>query len=145
MEAQNLVDRKLFTFILNQEIHKATRLQYPVSILCLTLDRAPPAAPSFLPGRLASQVVHHVRAADLVTNLDVRQIALLLVDAETRHLLGILERLKEGLGFRPPLTMSGGGGCYPQTATSGSDLLRQAVSLMGRAKAEGGDRLYLPS
>lgn len=145
MDAQNLVGRKLFTFILNQEIHKATRLQYPVSILCLTPDRGPPAAPSSFPGRLARRVVQHVRATDLVTDLDVHQIALLLVDAETRNLSGIVERLKEGLGFRTPLTVSGGGSCYPQTASDGRELLQQAVDLMRQAKREGGGRLYLPS
>jgi GGDEF domain-containing protein len=43
-----------------------------------------------------------------------------------------------------PLTLSAGGGCYPQTATSGSEVLQQALDQMSRAKAEGGNRLYLP-
>ena len=143
MDPQNLVDQKLFTWTLNQEIHKATRLQYPLSILCLTPDRPPRAGHSSFLERLAGLVIHHVRATDLVTSLDGQQIALLLVDAETRNLSGILKRIQEALGFLPPLTVSGGGGCYPQTASGGGELLRQAVDLMMKAKRDGGDRLYL--
>jgi hypothetical protein len=40
---------------------------------------------------------------------------------------------------------SAGGSCYPRTATRAEDMLRQAVDLMGRAKVEGGNRLYVAS
>jgi len=33
---------------------------------------------------------------------------------------------------------------YPETASSEAELLEQAIELMRRAKAEGGDRLCLP-
>ncbi len=144
MDPQNLVDRKLFAWTLNQEIHKATRLQYPLSILCLTPDRILQGWHSSFLHRLAGRVAQHVRATDLVTSFDGHPIALLLVDAETRNLSGILKRIQEALGFLPPLTVSGGGGCYPQTASGGGELLHQAVDLMTRAKRDGGDRLYLP-
>jgi hypothetical protein len=47
-------------------------------------------------------------------------------------------------GRNGPYTLSAGGGCFPQTAGSGTELLGQAVDLMTRAKGEGGNRLYLP-
>ena len=145
MEVQNLVGWRLFTFILNQEIQKATRFQYCVSVLCLTLDLPRRESTFAFTRRLAKLSAALVRTTDLAARLDPSSVALLLIDAETRHLPGILQRLKESLDVIPGLTLDGGGGCYPQTATSGSDLLQQAVTLMGRAKAEGGGQCYLPS
>ena len=142
---QNLVDLRPFTFILTQEIHKATRLQYPVSILCLTPDRLRRETPPTFITRLGELSISQVRATDLATTLDSSAIALLLVDAEIWSLPGIVGRLKGGLEMIPGMTVSGGGGCYPQTATNGNELLQQAVDLMTRAKADGGNRLYLPS
>ncbi len=142
MVPHNLVDQGLFQFILNREIHTATRLQYPLSLLCLTPDRPLGAAPSASLSRLATLFVSQLRATDLAARLDASGVALLLVDAETRTLPRILERLKGGL--EGLVTLSGGGGCYPQTATTGRELLQQAAALMTRAHAEGGNQLYLP-
>ena len=140
---QNLVGPGLFTFILDREIYKATRLQYPVSILCLSPDLAPPAATASFLERLATQAVTQMRATDLASKLG-SNIALLLIDAETRDLPGILKRLMEDLELTPGLTLSAGGGSYPETATSGSALIWQAVELVGGAKAKGGNQLHLP-
>lgn len=79
-------------------------------------------------------------------------VTLLLIDAEARNLGVILRRLREAFepisvtvgGRELRFTLSAGGGCYPQTAGSGGELLRQAIDLMTRAKEDGGDRLYLP-
>jgi hypothetical protein len=45
---------------------------------------------------------------------------------------------------RQVVSVSGGGSCYPVTAPSGPELLRQAKDLMRRAQEEGGGRLILP-
>ena len=145
MVPQNLVDQKLFTFFLTQEIHKATRLQYPLCVLCLAPDLSRREITSTLIDRLARVSITQLRATDLVARLDTSGVALLLIDAKTRNLTAILARVKGDLEAVPGLTLSGGGGCYPQTATSGSELFEQAVNLMTRAKADGGNRFYLPS
>src|SRR4029450_9841067 len=44
-----------------------------------------------------------------------------------------------------PIAWSAGGSCCPRTAARANDMLRQAVDLLARAKAEGGNRLYVPS
>lgn len=152
LELGHVLDEKLFTFLLNLEVHKATRLQYCVSVFCLTPNLpAREVAPTLL-NRLAQAAICHLRTTDVVASFPPSCVALLLVDAETRTLPLILQRLKEDLEVQPlnvsgqlrRITLSAGGGCYPQTATSGSELLRQAVDLMGRAKEVGGG-LYLPT
>lgn len=145
LDPPNLVGRWLFTFSLFHEIHKAIRLQYPLSLLCLTPDRPDAEITGALIHRLATLSALRVRATDLAASLDPSSVAILFVDAETRNLSGILKRLKEELDPGLRLTVSAGGGCYPETASSGDELLEQAGELMRRANAEGGDRLYLPA
>ena len=152
LDPQNVVGERLFSFILKQEVHKATRLQYSLSILCLTPDLPPADATPSSVQQLARVATSHLRATDLGSALPPASVTLLLIDAELRNLPRILERLRAALEpFSPPgrskeqtLTLSAGGGCYPQTATSGSELLQQALDLMSRARADGGSRLYLP-
>ncbi len=145
LDPQSAVGPRLFGFILNQEIHKAIRLQYPLSLLCLTPDRPLGMITSALIHRLATVITGRVRATDLAASLDPSTVAILFVDAEARNLSGILDRLKEELQPGLHLTVSAGGGSYPETAFGGAELLQQAIDLMRRAKAEGGDRLCLPT
>ena len=69
-------------------------------------------------------------------------LSLLLIDAETTHLPSIIHRLTTRL---ETVGWSAGGSSYPRTATRAEDMLRQAMDLMGRAKEEGGNRLYVAS
>lgn len=137
--------RGLFTFSLHHEIHKAIRLGYPLSLLCLTPDRPLGMISSPLIQRLATVIARRVRATDLAASLDPSTVAVLFVDAEARNLSGILDRLKEELEPGLHLTVSAGGGSYPETAFGGAELLQQAIGLMRRAKVEGGNRLCLPT
>ena len=140
----NVVNQRQFTFLLNREIHKATRLQYPLSVLSLSPDLPRrKATPDFI-RHLVMLAGSLIRSTDLATSYDASSVTLLLVDAETQNLGRILARLKGGMELIPGLTLSVGGGCYPQTATSGEEAVQQAVELMARARAEGGNCLYLP-
>lgn len=149
---QNLVDEKLFVFLLEYEVHKAIRFQYPLSILCLAPD-LPPTDASPLANQLARVAVRHVRATDAASILPPSNVALLLVDAEARNVAAILQRLRQAFEPLPlpatrkerRLTFSAGAGCYPRTAANGRELIVQALDLMKRAKTEGGDRLYVAS
>lgn len=149
----NLVGQELFSLLLTHEVHKATRLQYSISVLCLTPDAPPRLVGPTFSSRLARVAIGSVRATDVASTLYPSGMTLLFVGAEAANLPAIFHRLTEVLepipvetkGRAPQLlTLSGGGGCYPQTASSGDELLDQAVELMHRAKAEGGSRLYLP-
>lgn len=150
---RNLVEKSLFTFVLDLEVQKAIRLQYCVSVICLTPDHRLPKANSSLAKQIAERALRQLRGTDLATILSPSSIAILLIDAETATLPTILNRIKEELEARP-VTIKGrewrlrwraGGGCYPMTVTGGRELLRQAIELMTRAKRERVDRLYLPS
>lgn len=150
---QNFVEENLFRFLLDLEVQKALRLQYPISVVCMAPDLRPGEVDQSFTNRVAEMALRRIRATDVVTTLPQSSIGLLLIDAETWALSRIHQRVKEELEAHPLIvrgrevhvTWSAGGGCYPQTATSGSYLLHQAVDLMVRARGEGGDRLFLPA
>lgn len=151
-QIQNYVDEDLFRFILDLELQKALRLQYYVSVVCFTPDPVPGNADASLLRHMAQRTLRLLRATDVATTFSdtTNCIGLLLVDAEARSLPGIVSRVRE-LPAGPEgdreerLSWSAGGSCYPQTVTSARDLLAQATDLMARAKAEGGNRVCLPS
>jgi hypothetical protein len=147
-----LVEKALFDFLVNLEVHKAARMQYPISVLCLGADLPETTAVQAWKDDLAQLSVHELRATDVAGSIEPSVAAFLLIGAETQHLPGIVARLSSIVGARAEresgttrLTLSAGGGCYPHTATSGKELLQQAVDLMTQAQTDGGNRAYLPS
>jgi hypothetical protein len=141
---RNFVDEKVFAFLVNHEVEKATRLQYYLSILCMTPDLPPTDVTGALTEKLTQVAISHLRATDVASTFRSSCVALLLVDAETHSLPKIFRRLTEAAYPFSPFTLSAGGACYPQTALRGSELLQQAMELMIQARAEGGNRLNLP-
>jgi len=159
--AGNVIDESVFRFLLDLELQKAVRLQYCVSVILVSLDEGNGAGnghagepgEAVLTRQIAESVAPHLRSTDVVAPLPGRALGVLLIDAETGNLPAILGRATDEWRARPvapagrerPLKWSAGGGCFPLTATNATGLMRQATDLMTRARAEGGDRLYLPT
>lgn len=149
----NLVAEDLFRLLLHLEVQKAVRLQYCFSVVCLAPDLPEGAPPPSLAGRIAEVTLRQLRGTDVATTFsDGRVVGLLLIDADAGSLRRILDRATEAarLAAAPspgaaPLSLSAGASSYPETATSSRELLRQAIELLTRAQAEGGNRFYLPS
>jgi hypothetical protein len=149
---RRIVDGDLFRFLIDLEIGKAGRLRYSVSVVCLAPD-FPGKLNQLFQKRLVKGVLSLLRATDIVAVFAENFLGLLLVDADPQSLPSIVARVKNELDAMtaasgeqgPRRTWSGGGASYPETATSGAHLLRQAFDLMVRARAEGGDRFYLPA
>ena len=83
-----------------------------------------------------------IRATDAISARNGDCITMLLVDAEDTNLPTIMDRLTPGLEGIP---WSAGGACYPKTAANADELLKQAETMMARAKVDGGRRFYLPA
>jgi hypothetical protein len=137
-----LVDVPLFKLLVDFEIQKAQRLRYSVSLVCFDVDRPSTGNGKTPAPVLAENVTRHLRGTDAVAAWTQGWVGLLLVDAEATHLPLIVQRLTARLDASG---WSAGGSCYPRTATRGDDMLRQALDLMGRARGEGGNRLYVAS
>ena len=150
-ELRNLVHERLFRYLLDLEVQKALRLQYCLSLICLTPDRLPGETEVSLTRRIAKMVVGRLRRTDIGATLSPGAVALMLIDAEPRYLAAIFSRtansVDDGRWFvygDQRVSVSAGASSYPQTARTGNDLLRQARTLMSRARREGGNRLYVP-
>jgi hypothetical protein len=136
------VEESLFRLLLDFEIRKAQRLRYSVSLVCFSIELASARNGKASPASVAERFTPYLRGTDAVAASAQGWLALLLVDAETTHLPSILERLTTRL---ETIAWSAGGSCYPSTAARAQDMLRQAVDLLARAKAEGGNQLYVAS
>jgi hypothetical protein len=145
------VPERLFRYLLDLEAEKALRLRYCVSLLCLDPDVDGPSARG-VARHIARIAARHLRQTDVATTLSASTVGLLLVGAELGTLSAILDRAGGAMepgsprfaSGRQVVSVSGGGGCYPVTASSAAELLRQATDLMRRARGEGGNRLLLP-
>jgi hypothetical protein len=145
------VPERLFRYLLDLEAEKALRLRYCVSLLCLDPDVDGPSARG-VARHIARLVGRQLRQTDVAATLSVSTVGLLLVGAEPGTLSGILDRTGSAMESGHPryacgrrvVSVSGGGGCYPVTAPSATELLRQATDLMRRARGDGGNRLLLP-
>lgn len=148
----NLVDERLFKFLVDLEVEKAGRLQYCVSVVCLSPQGPGEAADPALAQRAAEVASRAFRSTDVVSALSPMMVCLLLVDAETRDLPQIFHRTTAELGAHAltaapsgeRIAWTAGGSCYPLTAMTGSELIRQAADLTGRAGRGGSGALHLP-
>ena len=137
-----LVDEALFKLLVDFEIQKAQRLRYSVSLVCFAAEPLTVGNGKSAMAILAESVTRHLRATDAVAPWAEGWLGLLLIDAESTHLPSIVQRVTTRLDTA---AWSAGGSCYPRTATRADDMLRQAVDLMGRARVEGRNRLYVAS
>ena len=145
------VPERLFRYLLDLEAEKALRLRYCVSLLCLDPDVDRPSARG-IARHIARIAGRQLRQTDVAATLSASTVGLLLVGAEPGTLSAILDRAGSAMEPGRPrfacgrqvVSVSGGGGCYPVTAPSAAELLRQATDLMRRARGEGGNRLLLP-
>jgi len=137
-----LVDESVFRFLVDLEIHKAQRLRYSVSFVCITVESAATENGERSPVSTAEAIARYLRSTDAVALWRQGWLAVLLVDAEPPHLPSIVERLTSR---GEAGSWSAGGSSYPRTAARAEDMLRQAEELMAQARSEGGNRLYVAS
>jgi hypothetical protein len=151
-QAATFVEEDLFRFLVDLEIRKAGRLHYCVSVVCMTPHGIEGRDESDFVRRAAAAASRAFRATDIVSTLSPSLVCTLLVNAETRDLPDIFRRTTTELdnlarspsGERERIAWNAGGSCYPVTATTGADLLRQAADLTTRARADGAGTLRLP-
>lgn len=150
---KNLIAADVFEFLVELQSHQAMRLQYCISVVCVSIDADVDGDRPVLVKHVGEMYLGHLRNTDVVAVFPPDSIALLLVNADAIHLPQIVTRASEVLatgwltfrGRELPVRWSAGGGSYPRTASTAKDLLRQATALMARAREEGGGRLYLPT
>jgi hypothetical protein len=129
------VDESLFRLLVDAEMHKAQRLRYCISVVCVAVDAAI--------GELSSMLElfrQQLRATDVVTTWAADSLAVLLIDAESSDIPAVMTRITASLA---PGSWSAGAVSYPRAARAADDMLRQAAGLLERALQDPAKHLYL--
>ncbi len=122
-----VVDERLFKFVLEMEVRKALRIQYP--LLLLTIVRQTPAtrgSAGFADvGSIVEPLSRVIRAGDLIGLVPTGPaLRVLLVGAYLEDADGVIERIREE--FPRETTLRFGVACFPGTATTVEELLSRA-------------------
>lgn len=130
-----VVDDRMFKFVVEMEVRKALRIQYPLSVL--TIIRQPPPT-STGSARLAdgdpivASVSRTIRGADLIGLVPTGPaLRVLLVGAHLDDTDGVIERIREEVPQES--TMRFGVACFPATARTAEELLGRADAGVGLA------------
>lgn len=133
-----LYNRRYFEQRLDEEICRASRHQYPVAVLMISLDGSDGLSRAYGTLRAEDTIRHAstlmrktVRRSDIITRYDTGKFALIL--PYTAHQVSIVadrllfaitewlhdEKLDTG---KAPITLSWGAACYPDEASTATDL-----------------------
>lgn len=158
-ETQVLRDR-VFDYLFDLEVKKATRYQYFLAVLFLELDHG--AAGTSVEEQekdrqrqlkvLADLLRDELRSTDVIGRLAEGRFSVLLHHADEVNTQRIGERIRrrihdyvfsqENPGHR---TVSIGGACFPGSGNYADDLRGAALKMMERAKIDGGNKVYTTS
>jgi hypothetical protein len=124
--------------LVDMELHKAQRLRYCISVLCVGASAIAPELSPF--DLFLEHFQKQLRTTDAIALLAAASLAVLLVDADWSDVPSIMRRITTKLGDG---CWSAGGVSYPRTNWGVDDILRQATRLMERARNDPVKRLYL--
>jgi len=144
-----VVNSDLFRYLLDLEVKRATRYSYFFSLLLLEVDQLPVGLEHL--DTIAKLIMDEIREVDIVGKMESNLFSALL-QAETKPAQMISERIRnrvlnytflsEETNQKQEITISGGGVCFPSHGVNSAELTSQAASLLGTARAEGGNRVH---
>lgn len=128
-----VVDDGMFKFVVEMEVRKAHRIQYPLSVL--TIIRQPPptstgSATLADVDPIVASISRAIRGADLIGLVPTGPaLHVLLVGAYLDDTDGVIERIREEVPQES--TMRFGVACFPATASTAEELLGRADAAVG--------------
>jgi len=154
-------NRNFFNQTIRTELNHARRMDYPLSVLMIDIDRLKPINDRF--GHLAgdrllvtaAQVLkRHLRDVDWVARIGGDEFAVVLPGCSLRMLPSVAEKLQSALreasyapedGQPTGIKVSIGGSTYPDIAASLEDILKTIDLAEMNAKQAGGNQAFIPS
>ena len=153
-ETKVLRDR-VFDYLFDLEVKKATRYQYFLAVLFLEIDlKIETAAGDHSADHeqlkvLADLLRDELRSTDIIGRDSEGRFAVLLHHADEVNTHRIGERLRRRIsdyafmdGEPGRKTVSIGGACFPGSGNYPDDLRLEALRMMEKAKLEGGNKIY---
>ncbi len=156
-----LFNRRYMEETLQREIHRASRMEGDLSLVMIdvdhfktTNDRFGHEAGDTLLRELGGWLASHLRQGDVACRYGGEEFVLILPEASLDGTRARAERLREAVKLLrvrhrgqvlDPVTLSLGLAVHPQHGSTGEELLRAADAALYRAKAEGRDRVGMPT
>lgn len=131
-----VVDERLFKFVLEMEVRKALRIQYPLLLLTIVRQTPPTTRGSAFAdvGSIVEPLSRVIRGGDLIGLVPTGPaLRVLLVGAYLDDADGVIERIREE--FPREAMLRFGVACFPGTATTVEELLGRADAGVGLVAA----------
>jgi hypothetical protein len=156
-EPRALQPFELFQRVLELELRRARRYQYPLSVALLALEPSRPPAPAgvrgLLRGNASAAIVHSIRDIDLATALDLERYLVLLPYTPLDGAAGVARRIIAAAASEPvvaagrrlPTKLIGAvAGTREGQVPSFARLMKDAMAALALARAEGAELAVAP-
>lgn len=153
----NVYNALYFDERLTEEVKRARRYQFPLSLILLDIDNFAhyneiygQVAGNGLLKNVAGILREHTRETDVVARLENDEFAVLLVESVKSNAIIIGERIRMALEVRSlgrantpsvHITVSGGVASFPEESDSRESLIEKAASGLMQARRKGGNQI----
>ncbi len=157
-EPRGLLPFELFQRVLELEIKRAKRFEYPLSVALFAVDIAPPPPPPGIRGilraRAGNALIHAVRDIDIATQLDHERFLVLLPYTDLKGAAGLGRRIISGVAAGDPVIAAGRtfpprvvgavAGALPGQSLSFAKLMKDATRALEQARRDGAELAVQP-
>ncbi len=157
-DARGLQPMEVFQRVLELELKRAKRFEYPLSVALFAVDVPPPPPPAGIRGilraRAGNALIHTIRDIDLATQLDHERFLVLLPYTDLAGAAGLGRRViaavaegdpvvSAGRSF-PPRVVGAVAGARPGQELSFARLMKDATQALAQARKDGADLAVQP-
>lgn len=157
-DVTNVYNALYFDERLTEEVKRARRYQFPLSLILIDIDNFVryneafgQAAGNVLMKDVADILRENTRETDVLARLENDEFAVLLVESAKANAIVIGERIRMALEVRylgktatrqtVRITVSGGVACLPEEADSRESLVEKAAAALMQARRKGGNQI----
>ena len=157
-DPHGLMPFELFQRVLELEIKRAKRFEYPLSVALFAVEIAPPPPPPGIRGilraRAGNALIHSVRDIDIATQLDHERFLVLLPYTDLKGAAGLGRRVIAAVAAGDPVVAAGRtfpprlvgsvAGALPGHAISFAKLMKDATRALDQARRDGAELAVQP-
>ncbi len=157
-ESRSLLALDVFQRVIEREINRAKRFEYPLSIALFTVEVDPPEPPSFIRGirraRAGNALIHAIRDIDMATQLDDERLLVLMPYTDLKGAAAVGRRIVTAVaggdpvisaGRRfPPRVVGAIAGAKPGQPVTYTKLMKDAARTLEQARRDGAELAVQP-
>jgi hypothetical protein len=157
-EPRSLLPFDVFQRMLDVELGRAKRYDYPLSIALFSVEVAPPPPPAGIRGilraRAGNALIHSVRDIDFATQLEHERFLVLLPYTDLKSAAGVARRVIDAVAAGDPVVTAGRSfpprvigavaGVLPGQPVSFDKLMKNATRALEQARRDGAELAVQP-